>query len=472
MTIQDLIEKLVGKSFEIECCNIKVHGMLDHHPPLFEGPGTIRGNNEGKISFRMHNQISSSPEALGSLNWFKKDGKGLEPASHVRIIADDYEGVSWSGAWSIPQTVCARGSQSIIFGDFDQLSTRIPKTQDDKQLNVTELVYGYKLKLPLSGALLPSSVGKIESFKVKDGEVLSRETLVQGQDLDFKGAKISIIKNELKNRTHIIAAKREGFNPPFVENWLRDAIVFVTACLAYPRLTIRHFEKDALIFLRAYPSDTRTGMPPPARPWYWAECWELFTLYLAKCEEAQQFESIDLTRVFQEVILASTGTVQAFVLSLALCIENLIGQLSESLNLEVTDKAQIKELDSYVRSWQGNEAVKNRALGLLSMLGTKSTSAALNKLQSDGTIEPQHVDAWKKIRPLLAHGGIIKDPFDPVFWQSRNLLIDMTYKLIYRLIGYHGTAHWLKKFAHQLDHQEESETEIAQPTDQPSDQSA
>ena len=44
------------------------------------------------------------------------------------------------------------------------------------------------------------------------------------------------------------------------------------------------------------------------------------------------------------------------------------------------------------------------------MLGTKSTSAALNKLESDGTIEAQHIQAWKKIRPILAHGGIIKDP--------------------------------------------------------------
>jgi len=48
---------------------------------------------------------------------------------------------------------------------------------------------------------------------------------------------------------------------------------------------------------------------------------ELVQVVLAKCEEVQQFESIALTRLFQEVIIASTGTVQAFVLSMALCIE-------------------------------------------------------------------------------------------------------------------------------------------------------
>lgn len=470
MIIQDIVEKLVGKPFEIECSIIKVHGMLDHHPPLFAGPGIIRASEEGKISFRMHNQITTSAKALNSLNWYRKDGEALEPTSHVRIFADDYDGIAWSGAWSIPETVRARGSQSVIAGSFDQLTKRLPKTVDDKQINVTELIYGHKLKqLPLAGRLLSTS-NTVESFKVKDGEVVSRQILVDSQDIDFKGAKISIMRNDAKNRTHVSAEEREGFKPPLVENWLRDAVVFVTASLVYPRLTIRHFEKDALIFLRAYPSDARTGMPPPARPWYWAECWELFTLYLAKCEEAQQFASIDLTRVFQEVILASTGTVQAFVLSLALCIENLIGQLSDGLDLEVADVVQIKELRRYVQQWQGDEAVKSRALGLLSMLGIKSTSAALNKLESDGTIDAQHIQAWKKIRPILAHGGIIRDPFDPIFWQSRNLLIDMTYRLIYRLIGYHGTAHWLDKFAQYFDNEEEGETNVSQPTDQPLDQ--
>ncbi len=79
MTINELIEKLVGKPFEIECSEIQVHGMLDHHPPIFRGPGVIRSEAEGRITFRMHNQIEATPEALSSLRWFKKEGGGLEP---------------------------------------------------------------------------------------------------------------------------------------------------------------------------------------------------------------------------------------------------------------------------------------------------------------------------------------------------------------------------------------------------------
>ena len=116
--------------------------MLDHLPPLCEGPGTIRSKAEGKISFRMHNQIKLTPAALSSLQWFKKDGTGLEPSRHVRIFADDYDGLSWVGGWSIPETHRVRDHESIVVGQFDQLSTQLQKSKSDNLINVTELVYG------------------------------------------------------------------------------------------------------------------------------------------------------------------------------------------------------------------------------------------------------------------------------------------------------------------------------------------
>ena len=78
---------------------------------------------------------------------------------------------------------------------------------------MTELIYGYKLKqLPLAERLLPTS-NIVESFKVNDGEVVSREILVDSQDIDFKAAKISIMRNDAKNRTHIIAEDEKVLNP-------------------------------------------------------------------------------------------------------------------------------------------------------------------------------------------------------------------------------------------------------------------
>jgi hypothetical protein len=201
-------------------------------------------------------------------------------------------------------------------------------------------------------------------------------------------------------------------------------------------MVIRDFGNAATVFVRTYPTDERSGMPPPVQFWH-PEWWNLFTCFLAKCEETQQFESNDITRLFQEVIMASTGTVQAFVLSMALCIENLLQQVAKG---EVIDKRELKDLRNHVSTWPGwtdkDERTKDRALGLLGTLRTTQASAALEPLLADGTIQNRQAKAWQKIRPMLAHGAIIKNPFDPVFWESRHLLISMTYNLLFRSIEY------------------------------------
>lgn len=115
-----------------------------------------------------------------------------------------------------------------------------------------------------------------------------------------------------------------------------------------------------------------------------------------------------------------------------------MGQLTETLKVDSPDDTEVHRLREYVAKWQGDSNLKARALGLLTMLGTKPASIALKKAEAEGIINKDHRRAWRKIRPYLAHGGIIKDPFDPVFWNTRNLLIDMSYKLIFKLIGYQG----------------------------------
>jgi hypothetical protein len=429
MSIDELIEKLVGKPFEIECREIRVHGMLDHCPPIYRGPGVLKSGKDGKITFRMHNQIAADALALSSLQRIKPGG-GIEPSQHVRIVAEDYQDVDWTGAWSLPRKHYARGDNSVISGEFDQLTTRIPKMKGDKRKNLTEIVYGHTLDLPLTKW--------IESTQRRGRKVIRKEFRAIQHDLDFKGSKVSILESEDGERSHVTAKGRLGFRPPHAEIWLADAIVFLTARLRYPRLWIRYFEDSALIFLRDAPSDSRSGMPPPLGGFPMAELWELFTLYLAECEREQKLGSVEISRWVHEMIIASTGTVQAFVLSLALCIENVIGQLLDELGVEPADKDQLRHLRDHVSQWKGDSSMRERALGLLTMLATKSVKEGLRRLKAEKTLNKKHVDAWNKIRPYLAHGRLIENPFDPIFWESRNLLIDMAYRLIFRKIGYEG----------------------------------
>lgn len=65
LSTDDIIERIVGKAFEIDCPDIQVFGIRDSDAPLYKGPGVIVGAKRGPISFRLHNQIEMSQEALG-----------------------------------------------------------------------------------------------------------------------------------------------------------------------------------------------------------------------------------------------------------------------------------------------------------------------------------------------------------------------------------------------------------------------
>lgn len=62
----------------------------------------------------------------------------------------------------------------------------------------------------------------------------------------------------------------------------------------------------------------------------------------------------------------------------------------------------------------------------------------MDALVEQGVITIKHKEIWKKARPYLAHGNIIDFKKEEEFWQFRNYLISMAYRLVLRLIGYKG----------------------------------
>ncbi len=68
-----LIEKYVGKQFEIDCVDIEVHHFKDNQPPIFKGHGVIRGDKSGRLSFEMYNQIKVNKEILTYLKQIREE---------------------------------------------------------------------------------------------------------------------------------------------------------------------------------------------------------------------------------------------------------------------------------------------------------------------------------------------------------------------------------------------------------------
>lgn len=433
--VDNLAEKYVGKAFEIDCFDIEIHRFQDDQPPLFKGPGVIRGEYSGPLFFKLYNQIQIEKKIF---DFLKQVQSGDDPEKNrVRLFAKDYDGVEWIGSWSIPRVNLFQIPSFTVHGEFNQLATRIQKVRDNKLDNLTELVFAGTLNLPFSGVV---------HEKIYHGpEVISTRIWSDHHCITLKNSTITFQESSDQSKTHVKGTHAERFTAPYVENWITEALIFITARMIYPRMVIRHFHNDALVCLRETPQNIKTGMPPPFfGEQKIREClWEVFRLYLLRCEESQSFDFLEITKGFSELILASKGTVQGFLISLSLYVENCINQIFASpgkgpYDSDEENRKHVKELIDHVDAWEGDDNIKDRAKGMLSMLNTPPILQRMDILVRDGVISEVHKKVWQRARPYLAHGGMVDFSKGDEFWHFRNYLISMVYRLTCRILGYKG----------------------------------
>lgn len=432
--LSSLPEKYVGKQIEIDCVDVEIHRFEDNQPPIFKGPGVIRGDKAGRLSYKVYNQIQVNEEIFAYLKQITEENDPRK--TNLRLFVRGYDGMEWSGGWSIPALNIFQAPYLLVEGAFDQLGARVEKLEGDRTSNSTELVFSDYLDLPLAGTV------KVESFHGE--EVISTSFWGDHHEVTFDDSLIRFQKSSDKSRLHVRASDGDRFTPPYVENWITEALIFITARMIYPRMIIRHFEKDALVFIRATPRTIESGMLPPFSyaPDTRDSFWKAFCAYLGKCKSVQQFEPLEMTKGFSELCLAGKGTLQGFLISLSIyiefCVNLIFASLESGASREDDYKKKVEDLVQHVGAWDRDDTIRERAKGLLSMLYTPSLPKRMDVLVEQGVITEIQEKTWKKARPYLAHGNVIDFKKEEEFWHIRNHLISMVYRLIFRIIGYRG----------------------------------
>ncbi len=432
-------EKFVGQDFRIDCHEIEIYGAENNPKPMFKGPGVIESKKAGRFSFKLYNLIESSEEQFLLLKEFLSNSS--EGSIPVTLIANDYSGIRWVGGWSYPQIPfhhLVNSGQFMVYGKFDQLSTRLKKVEGDDKKNITEIIFAEKLDMPYDRCF--------REVTYRGEEEVYKKWQMRYHDLDFKGSKITFEEKGEIVRTHIRAYNRESFGPPYVENWIGEALRFVTAQLHYPRMVIRHFEEDALIFLRETYEDSKTKMTPPFpnRRDLKQSIWEVFGLYLSLCERKQSFEPLEISQAFKELISSSTATVQGFLITLAWYVECITRQIANSKGWNkheaISDDA-LGDLKKYIENWEHYKLIENR-MGIFDNLKNSPMSKLLDHLVREDVIQPIHKRAWRETRHRLMHGTLASLNKEK-HWQYANHLISVAYRISLRLLGYKGkTLHF------------------------------
>jgi hypothetical protein len=432
--LSSLPEKYVGKQIEIDCVDVEIHRFEDNQPPIFKGPGVILGDKAGPLSYKVYNQIEFNEEIFTYLKQISVENDPKK--ANLRLFAKSYDGIEWNGGWSIPALNISQAPFLLVEGKFEQLGARVKKLEGDRTTNATELVFPNQFDLPLAGTV------RVERFHGQ--EVISTGSWADHHKVVFDDSVITFQKSLDKSRLHVSASGGDQFGPPYVENWIAEALTFVTARIVYPRMIICHFEKDALVFIRETPRSIESGMLPPFSSGQGTRdsFWKAFCAYLGKCKSVHQFEPLEMTKGFSELCLAGKGTLQGFLISLSIYIEFCINLIFTSLGNGTSDKdvykKKVKDLFQHVSAWDRDEAIRKRAKGLLSTLYKPSVPERMNVLVEQGVIAETQTEIWRKARPYLAHGNVIDFRKEDEFWHIRNHLISMVYRLMFRIIGYKG----------------------------------
>ena len=421
--VDAVLNSVLGRTFEFVCSKIEVKTRSNVEEPLFQGPGTISGGVDGDISFRLFDQLQHSTARRRQI---LKVIDGREP---LRFFATDSHMTEWVGSWFVPEVQGSKHSIAVVSGSVSRISARVPFLFGVDRKESTALYYAEQLPLTLQGVT--------EICKMRDGQVIDRKLRADHTTIADEGFSILLRESHDSGFTEVIAKNHAGLMPPIVELALVDSLIYVLCRICRPRVVVRFSDDDALVFVKTCNLDARTGLPDPliGTPSEGTLHWEIFKAFLRQYIGRTDISSVTIARQLYEVISASNGTVHGFIVSLLLAIENLFTALAAEPAPDSNE--HLLKLREHIKSWIGNQKIKDRALGLLAMLNNPASTAILKDLERDAVITANEAASWKSLRPKVAHGALV-DVTDQEVWTHRGRLITMFHRLVLRTIGYRG----------------------------------
>jgi hypothetical protein len=423
MDLDSLVNQFVGKSFKINCAKIQVLGDVDHEPPVFCGPGIINSDGEGEIAYTVFDEGHSRFQDARQLI-----RKKIVERSFFRVFAEDYDGNEWSGHWHMPSMAPSLGHRILISGQFSQLSTHIEGASEAPCSDEVCLYYAEPLRLPYREWS--------HSTFARRGEVCETRRRRDSASIDVAGSNVRIELNEEGKITTVSCTLAKDWAAPHCEASLANTINFISASPVRPRLWVRVLPRRTNIFVRTARSGLPTGMPRPliGRAEHSDAFCNILRHFLLYCRKNGGFDPSDLENLVHEIILASTGTLHAFALSLSVAIEGLTRLLCPTGR--ASSRFPAKLLD-YVKAWPDDPSIAAAAVQRLSGGALPRVDGFLSELNKRGIVTDRQIAIWNKVRQPLAHG-------EPTNYQStetladRNTLIAMFYQMLYAIIGYRG----------------------------------
>jgi hypothetical protein len=435
MTLAPFESLLEATEHTIRCPSMYLEGWHDHQPPIFEGSGRLVLSGSSAIRFEMDARASDLSRGMVALRRCAHETDDHTSAMRLRVI--DYQGRDWNAGWVRPRLGEIQNGHHQLFGESLSIVT---DSRHDEGVGGVELAYSPSPDVPFTEVITNTArVGATElGWRTQGGRHRTK----------VLGAEITATTQPWRDELWICARTSEDLNHPYLENWLSEPLRALRGQLIYPRLVARKFSDGrAIVWVRTAPALARSlgGCASQLKSRSAAEFWEFYVAYLTYVAKHRGndghpgFEANNLTRLHDEVIQARmSGSQWVIALCVASAIEGLIklDPAFASAPSDFTD-ADIAPLKSF-NLGVSPERLAARLRGWITTLHQPSPARYLSRLEKDGQISRLQLEAWRKVRNVVAHGNLFEPWGTSEEYAQLVALVELFYRLTALRIGYEG----------------------------------
>lgn len=411
----------------------------DHEPPIVVGSGEIQMDGLDGFAFRLEGRPKDFGYALAASNRARE--QPYEPLARLRLFGTDADGVKWCGGWTNPK-VDPGNSNWTFAGDLEALVTDVEGDSVSPDAG-TELLFPLRIGDPMTVSMA--------RFVRTWAPIPVRE-----YRMEALGSEIRFAYQSDHSAMLVTASNSAELRIPYADTWLAEPLRILFGQLSYPRLVARNFgNRRASVWVR--PS------PPVLESAYWTaliaqekaikddeEFWSLYRgllelVALARDEEGNPtFEPNTLTRLYEEIILASRGSRWIWALSYASSIEAVLRMITpKDTAANETEQEAVEAVAKHIKKYDPGNSSQRRlrdiALGAVKRTATISAVQALRELRDSGVITKAQFSAWDDLRNSVAHGSLLSPYSNEVEDQQLLELSSLMRALTRELVKRHTT---------------------------------
>lgn len=414
-------------TLELICPEMELLVCPTYHVSALKGTGVIRSDDLGRLYFRMISPFSPVAPRHKSLFGPRTVGDLSEPEDHVMLRAIDENGDEW------------RSNPLLI-----DLSNQIPVSGYHVRSTVRSISRSHR-RTESDASCVRIVIPRAPDLPF-DMITQNRRTVGQ-REIGFSSS-VDRHEDTIGDATVIFRQEKGGFlsvsafrDHAFLPDWpglMCHAVGFAVAQTMPPVVTAREFKDREDLSLHSGPFWRYSSMmhsPVPFTDVRGAcDFWKLVRLFFAHIE-AQHIEPNHLLDELEGIRRGSQGSLQTACLTLAVGIESIAKLLLQNEFSPLVSRPSVEPLLKHIDSWQGDVALKKRAIGALSRLNGVG-AADLMYAWAEKTKTPKElVDAWKRLRHPKAHGERVGMDSG---WTHYCSAVELLNRLIASAIGYDG----------------------------------